>query len=187
MSLSLGYQARVLGPEIVPRQPWLHAIEFDVPAGPTSVPFFATTAGRVRLLTVVADCGAAVEDLRRAWSGENAWTGSDSVVVRAVIDPRDCNVPASSIRLASLKQRSDATAAIVSSWSLYRRSLSNADASDADAGPEALVFLVDRFGFVRARWRSDEMPWPPMPVDIVAQARLLAEEPEINRKAVHEH
>ncbi|MGY3619278.1 c-type cytochrome [Bradyrhizobium sp. USDA 10063] len=151
MAVSLGYQARVLGPDIVPRQPWLHAIEFMVPAGATSVPFLATTAGRARLLTLVADCGTAADDLRRVWSGTDAWSGSDGLLVRAVIDPRDCSVPASSIRLASLKQPSDATAAIVSSWSLYRRSFSNADASDADAGPEALVFLVDRFSFVRAR------------------------------------
>jgi putative copper resistance protein D len=187
MALSLGYQARLLGPKIEPRQPWLHAIEFSLPAGEASVPFLATTQGRIRLLTLVADCGAALQELRQAWGSPEAWHGSDSLLVRTVIDPRRCGVPASSIRLASLRPASDAASEIVASWSLFRRSLSHADLDGATTMPEALVFLIDRFGFVRARWRSDEEPWPPQPADVIAQARQLATEPEINRKDVHEH
>jgi putative copper export protein/mono/diheme cytochrome c family protein len=187
MALSLGYQARLLGPAVVPGQPWLHAIEFSPAGGEASVPFLATTKGRVRLLTLVSGCGTALDELRQAWSSADAWNGSDSLLVRSVIDPQRCGVPTSSIRLASLQTPSDAATEIASSWSLYRRSLSHADLGDAATPPEALVFLIDRFGFVRARWRSDEEPWPPKPADVIAQARLLADEPEINRKGVHEH
>lgn len=187
MALSLGHQARPLGPEVVVGQPWLHAIEFSLAAGDAPVPFVATTGGRVRLLTLVGECGPALNELRQAWSSPNAWKGDDSLLVRAVIDPGECGVPASSIRLASLRPASDAATEIVSSWSLYRRSLSRPDLDDAAPRPEALVFLIDRFGFVRARWRSDEEPWPPKPADVIAQSRLLASEPEINRKGVHEH
>jgi putative copper export protein/mono/diheme cytochrome c family protein len=187
MALSLGYQARPLGPEVVLGQPWLHAIEFSLAAGEASVPFLATTTGRVRLLTLVSDCGAALDELRQASSSSDAWNGSDSLLVRTVIDPRRCGLPASPIRLASLQPRSDAATEITLSWSLFRHSLSHADLDDAATPPEALVFLIDRFGFVRARWRSDEEPWPPKPADVIAQARLLASEPEINRKGAHEH
>jgi putative copper export protein/mono/diheme cytochrome c family protein len=187
MTLSLGYQARLLGPEIVLRQPWLHAIEFSLGAGEAAVPFLATTRGRVRLLTLSNMCGPALEELRQAWSLIESWKDSDSLLVRAVIDPQRCGVPASSIQLASLRQASVAAEEIASSWSLFRRSLSNADEYDTAAPPEALVFLIDRFGFVRARWRSDEEPWPPKPDDIIAQSKLLAEEPEMNRRGVHDH
>jgi putative copper export protein/mono/diheme cytochrome c family protein len=187
MTLSLGYQARLLGPEIALRQPWLHAIEFSLGAGEAAVPFLATTRGRVRLLTIANVCGPALDELRQAWSLADSWKDSDSLLVRAVIDPQRCGVPASSIQLASLRQASLAAEEIASSWSLFRRSLSNADEYDTAAPLEALVFLIDRYGFVRARWRSDEEPWPPKPDDIVAQSKLLAEEPEVNRKGVHEH
>ena len=187
MTLSLGYQARLLGPTIAPGQPWLHAIEFSLAAGEASVPFLAATKGRIRLLTLVGDCGAALQELRQAWGSDDAWNGSDSLLVRTVIDPQRCGVPASSIHLASLRPAADAATEIASSWSLFRRSLSHADLDDTAASPDALVFLVDRFGFVRARWRSDEDPWPPRPADVIAQARQLADESEINRSDVHDH
>jgi putative copper export protein/mono/diheme cytochrome c family protein len=187
LTLSLGYQARLLGPEIALGQPWLHAIEFSLGVGEAAVPVLATTRGRVRLLTLANVCGPALDKLRQAWSLADSWKDSDSLLVRAAIDPQRCGIPASSIQLASLRQASVAAEDISSSWSLFRRSLSNADEYDTAAPPEALVFLIDRFGFVRARWRSDEEPWPPIPDDIIAQSKLLAEEPEVNRKGVHEH
>jgi putative copper resistance protein D len=68
-------------------------------------------------------------------------------------------------------------------WALYRRTLEDPDFDDERASAGGLLFLIDRFGFVRARWTTTT----PLPgVDEVAtMVASLAREPRIRNADIH--
>jgi putative copper resistance protein D len=45
---------------------------------------------------------------------------------------------------------------ILATYRLLRRTLGNADMRDADAGAAHIEFLIDKYGYVRARWLPSE-------------------------------
>ena len=62
-------------------------------------------------------------------------------------------------------------------WRHYRRSIKHPDVHRTEKDPEAVLFVIDRWGFVRARWRSDEGA-PPTAASLEALMRKLAKEPK---------
>lgn len=151
---SQGFQARVITPRIVPRGPWLGAPDF----------YYATAdGGRAQL-----------KDLRGV---------SAALIVFAVADD-----PRSLQRLASLRSRGSGHLAIVAPtsddvWQSYQfltRTFSDRGAPDRlDMPRRHAEFLVDRFGYVRARWLPDDDPVAAADFDLDAAVMALAEEPEI--------
>lgn len=152
---SQGFQARVLAPRIVPRGPWLGAPDF-----------YYSTAGGGR---------AQLKDLR----GLRA-----ALVVFPVADD-----PRSAARLEALRSRgADGPLAIVvptsdDVWQSYQfltRTLADRGAPDRlDLPRRHAEFLVDRFGYVRARWLPEGDPADAGGFDLDAAVIALAEEPEI--------
>ncbi len=187
MALSLGYQARVIGPEIAPRQPWLHAIDFPVPVGRQSAaPFLATTAGKARLLAIVSSCGSSAEAARKTLAQGRA-AFEESRLALAIVELGRCAIGSGQTFVVSAVDGGDLASEIATAWALYRRSFLNADDTDAANLPEVIEFLIDRFGFVRARWRSDENPGLADTEDLLNAVRQLQTEPEINHRSVHDH
>jgi putative copper resistance protein D len=67
----------------------------------------------------------------------------------------------------------------VAAYALLRRTLSDADARDAAPVPAHMEMLVDRFGYIRARWIPAEGEgWAPMDA-LLAQLAVLAREPQV--------
>ena len=67
----------------------------------------------------------------------------------------------------------------VRTYALLRRTLSNPDPRDERPLPEHMELLVDRFGYVRARWVPAEREgWRDLDL-LLQQAALLAQEPQI--------
>jgi len=187
MALSLGYQARVIGPEIAPRQPWLHAIDFPVLVGRQSAaPFLAATTGKARLLAIVSSCGNSAEAARKTLAQEHA-AFEENRLALAIIELGRCAIGDGQTFVLSALDSGDLTSEIATAWALYRRSFLNADDTDSANLPEVTEFLIDRFGFVRARWRSDENPELVKIKDLLHAVRQLQAEPEINRRSVHDH
>jgi len=188
MALSLGYQARVIGPEIAPRQPWLHAIDFQMLVGrQSSAPFLAATAGKGRLLAIISSCGGSAQAVRKTFTDGRAAFEENSRLAVVVIEFDHCSVKESDTFVVSAAKDGDTASEIATAWSLYRRSFQNADEADSASLPEVIEFLIDRFGFVRARWRSDENPALANTKDLLDAVRQLEAEPEINRRSAHEH
>jgi putative copper resistance protein D len=50
-----------------------------------------------------------------------------------------------------------------------------------------MEFLIDRYGFVRARWRSDESPSALSVSELKAVYDSLSVEGEIKSAAIHQH
>jgi len=187
MALSLGYQARVIGPEIAPRQPWLHAIDFPVPAGRQSAaPFLAATMGKARLLAIISSCGDSAEAVRKTLAQGHA-AFEENRLALAIIELASCAIADGQTFVVSALDSGDLTSEIATAWALYRRSFLNADDTDSAGLPEVTEFLIDRFGFVRARWRSDENPELVEIRDLLHAVRQLQAEPEINRRSAHDH
>ena len=64
-------------------------------------------------------------------------------------------------------------------YALLRRTLSNLDARDRTPVPQHMELLVDRFGYIRARWLpTDGAGWTQIEV-LLAQARVLQRESQI--------
>lgn len=187
MALSHGHQARAIAGEIVPREPWLPAIDLPLDSDSEVGSLLETRGTRAHWLLFVRD--KAVLDQH----GEE-WLLSAQVLASANIDIDTVLVlpPAlSSYALAhsgrGLQMVVDRDGHIAQAWSHYRRSFEHPDFDDREPFPSGVGYLIDRFGFVRARWRADEGKGLPDIGTVLAAARALAEEPEIRGADEHLH
>jgi putative copper resistance protein D len=64
-------------------------------------------------------------------------------------------------------------------YALLRRTLSNSDARDAAPAPPDMEMLVDRFGYIRARWVALEGEGWQRPGMLLEQVSALAREPQV--------
>jgi putative copper resistance protein D len=72
------------------------------------------------------------------------------------------------------------------SYALLRRTLDQPDSRDERPIPDHMELLVDRFGYVRARWLPDQAAgWQDIP-HLIAQIAALAREPPV-RPAPDDH
>jgi putative copper resistance protein D len=71
-------------------------------------------------------------------------------------------------------------------YALLRRTLSNLDARDEQPVPEHMELLVDRFGYVRARWLPDRGAGWDDTSRLIEQIAALAREPQV-RPAPDDH
>lgn len=156
-AFSQGFQARVLGSQIAPRQPWLGAPNFYFEEG---------TGARAEL-----------KDFRER--------GSVLLVFEDAADPR------STQRVAALRRSIGANASLTlvvpdgaDVWQAYQllsRSLEDRGRGDQLGMPRRHAeFLIDRYGYVRARWiPADEKQGWASTFDAAGQAEQLASEREI--------
>jgi hypothetical protein len=144
--IALGNEARVLPAPPVAATPWLPAIDGLIrqPDG-TQMPLVRADGGTAAVLVFVrrTEGWAAVQALTSE-PAAYAQAGAQLVLAAA-------QIPAA---LAVTPRLTEPDAAW-SVWRFYRQNLEATDATDADE-PSAIVFIIDRFGFVRSRWRSDE-------------------------------
>ena len=155
-TFSQGFQARVIGPRIVPGKPWLGAPDF----------YYAGGDGAA---------SAQLKDLRGVRAALIVFTAPD--------DPR------SQPRLDALRQAGDPHFAVIAPqtedvWNAYQfltRTLVDRGAPDRLGMPLRHVeFLVDRFGYVRARWVPSDEPEPwTSTFDAAGQVAELAKEGQI--------
>jgi putative copper resistance protein D len=201
-AMSLGYEARPLSTHISQRDPWLPAIDFrytapdgepvslftwreqgrmvllhfvdDPPVSAvTSVPQDAGFAKQVAMLRSVLDAHAAKCIVVRAEpTAKQPLTAEDGKAAVTKIDPgMPCDVV------------SDHEQTIDTAWSQYRRSLSDPDFKNERVTARGMWFLIDRFGFVRARWAADEPA--PSSEQLASSLKQLMSEPEIRSVDIH--
>jgi putative copper resistance protein D len=81
----------------------------------------------------------------------------------------------------------DVNGDIARAWSHYRRSFAAPDMLNEELLVPRMEFLIDRYGFVRARWRSDETPNALSLNELKVVFDTLAPEGEIKSAAIHQH
>lgn len=153
-TFALGYQARVLGPQIIPSKPWLGAPDFYYERADGSAQLKDLRGQRAALLVFTAP-GETRSRARLHWLKQQPEAGFDVIV------PQTQDV-----------------------WQAYQfltRTLTDRGAADRLGMPTRHVeFLVDRFGYIRARWipADDATPWA-SGFSVRDQVARLAQEPRI--------
>jgi putative copper export protein/mono/diheme cytochrome c family protein len=187
IALSHGYQSRVIKGEPIWRQPWLPAMDFALNFTPESQPTLLEPPGPASRLVIIGsdpvELAAQAEEFAR--SAERINAGHAEVVIVATGSLWDN--PQWGRPLPGLQIVKDRDGQIAEAWSLYRRTFRNPDFKDENRVPSLIGYLVDRFGFVRARWRTDEHGKLPSPDALVSLTRSLALEPEIRSLDDHVH
>jgi putative copper resistance protein D len=178
-TLSVGYQARVLSTQVVPGQAWAGVPDFD----------FVTTDGRGGTLRDFRDDRPVLLLLHsrtplsaaRAAELAAALEGEPVQILAITADGRTGDdFPAAAWQVTEDAQP------VARTLALFRRTLRDADPRDAHPLPAHLELLVDRFGYLRARWLPGEDERWREPAFLREQVRRLATEPKL-REPPDEH
>lgn len=172
-TFSSGYQARIIRPQIARMQPWLGAPDFNYVTQHGERGALKDSRQERPVLLVFYSWPASADRLRALARLRRA---DNSVFVLALPWREDVAGPLREIDLPVMVQGGAETAV---TYALLRRTLSRADSGDRAAPPTHMEVLIDRFGYLRARWlpgepgRWEEAEW------LRAQIRALNAEPEI--------
>jgi putative copper resistance protein D len=176
-TLSIGYRARVLRDKIVARGPWTPAPDFAVAT--RSGPQLALRDYRghevvLLVLFTVPDSEPRLRALAEA-AANLAAAGVAVIAVPIGEDARsDEEVPAIlDGRISTAASGHD----LVLSYMLFRRTLENLRGGETGPKPRHVEFLIDRYGYLRARWvpEDEAAGWRDMRA-LLAQAGALRRE-----------
>jgi len=172
--LSAGYQARIISESIVPERPWLGAVDFNYTDQSGR---FATLKDHreqdVVLLVLFSPTKSAqrMEQLAQYNTRIEAAGAVTLAVPTAETEHSQTSWP---FRVVDEGARE-----VVVTYSLMRRSLVDADARDERLVPEHMELLIDRYGYVRARWLPGQNEaWNDID-RLLAEISALAQEPQI--------
>lgn len=155
-AMSRGYQARLMSPRVVPGQPQpsMGPPNFSYTAQDGASGTLKDFRGQKNVLLVLfswPQSRARLEQLGRL----SAALASANTVLLAV--PEDEPGPQEMAQIADLPFPviTQGAPEIVRSYALFRRTLNQPDLLGAGTLPDQMEFLVDRFGYLRARWIPD--------------------------------
>ena len=149
---SRGYQARLINPFVAPDQPYMAPQNFSYSAHDgTSGTLKDFRQQKIVLLVLFSwpESRTRLDQLRAAYA---TLSGSNTVVLA---------VPVNEITLLDMEAVSanmpfpvatQGAPEIAKSYALFRRTLSNPDLAGEGTTPKHMEFLIDRYGYLRARW-----------------------------------
>lgn len=182
IALSLGHESRGISGKPAPFNPWLPSIDFRFQMDKNNYMSLSEWRGlhAVHLIIVNQE-----NELPRVRELLQNMKGFPAQLVVVVPDAKWLKGlvkgPCEAILLA------DPEGVIAKAWALYRRTFAAPDFQNEDSAVARLEFLIDRYGFVRARWRSDE---PPSALTLTQLKEIydsLSVEGEIKSAAIHQH
>jgi putative copper resistance protein D len=172
-ALSSGYTGRYVPKRVIPRLPWLGAIDFNYPSAAGELMALNDWREHAVVLLVLIRDPSQVPRIREllAKASDFEKAGTQIVIVssealRAALGPLPAN--------ATLVDTD--TAAILDAWSLYRHTFWDMDPADERSAVPYVEFLIDRFGYVRLRGKSDDETLSPANVLLVQAAYLGGEQ-----------
>jgi putative copper export protein/mono/diheme cytochrome c family protein len=187
-AFTLGYQARLISAQILPNKPWLGPPDLSVTDETGDVLRLRDFRRQSALLLVIAEGPqgrARVEQLIAA-RNQLAKFGTKIVLVAPGTDGDSLRKLAEGKILVVDKD----TEAAAATFGLFTRSLTNAKTATARITPQNAEFLIDRSGYLRARWLPGEDQtsenWDNLET-LERQLTLLAQEPLWNPPKDHDH
>jgi putative copper resistance protein D len=171
-AFSLGYQARILSPQVVAGRPWLGAPDFEyvdaegrsgslksLRGGSVLLVFYTLPSSRDRLLRLARwHRGAAARDVTIV-----------AVALPGSVGTLEAGLP--------FVLPVDGAAEAVTSYLLLRRTIADPGRGIIGDPPQHLEFLVDRSGYLRARWRPDGGPGWDDEAALSREVAVLRDEP----------
>jgi putative copper export protein/peroxiredoxin len=160
-ALYRGYQARILTPEIVPNKPFIIPPSFYYGTQDGAGGILQDFREQDSVLLVLfswPESKDRLEQLSRAYTELNK---QDAVILAVPKGDLDGETIAHISSVMSFPIVTQGASEIVSSYALSRRTLSNPDIIGAGKIPEHMEFLIDPYGYLRARWipSTDESGW----------------------------
>jgi putative copper resistance protein D len=156
-ALSASQQARILSPLIEPNRPWLAAPDFTFTVGPSPSRSLKEERGRRTVLLVLFSLPESRPRLQRLAEvyGELQFLGTEIIAVPLDADPRIL------ARLGGDPPMlypvvTDGAADIVEAYRLFARTRAPSGLRPAPPAPSHMELLIDRQGYIRARWIPDE-------------------------------
>jgi copper resistance protein D len=151
-AISRGYQARLINPYVAPNQPYMAPENFSYSAHDGTSGTLKDFRLKKALLLVLfswPDSRERLDQLRLAYSTINS--GNTSVLAVPMNDPNPQDM-ARIITNMPFPVATQGASEIARSYALFRRTLSNPDLAGEGTSPKHMEFLIDRYGFLRARW-----------------------------------
>jgi len=177
---SRGYQSRIITPRILPEQPFMATPNFSYTAHDGSSGTLKDFRGKQNLLLVLfswPESRVRLDEMRAASTTITA-KGTSILAVPMTDLPFD--------ELSSIAQGmpfpvvTQGGREIARSYALFRRTLSIPDLFGEGTRPKHMEFLIDRFGYLRARWipNGDGAGWTDMGL-LAQQITQLNQEGEL--------
>ena len=180
IALSLGYEGRSIGTAPAPFNPWLPSIDFRFQMDERNHMSLSEWRGMHAVHLIIVNTAGELPRVRELLSKMKGFPAQVVVVSRPEWLKDLVKGPCEAVLVP------DAHGDIAKAWSLYRRSFASPDFQNEEMLVPRVEYLIDRYGFVRARWRSDEQP----ALGIEALKPLyeqLENEGPIRSAAIHQH
>lgn len=172
--LSAGYQARILKESIVPERPWLGAVDFNYTDQTGRFETLKDHRERNVVVLVLFSPGESKQRMDTLTRINSQIEAAGALVIAVPSEDVPDGLVAQPFRVVM-----EGAEEAVTTYSLMRRTLTNADARDEHPVPVHMEFLIDRYGYVRARWLpAQDDAWNDTDV-LLRQIAVLAREPKI--------
>ena len=151
-ALSRGYQARLINPYVAPNQPYMAPQNFSYSAHDGASGTLKDFRRQKTVLLVLfswPESRTRLDQLRLAYA---TLRGGNTVVLAVPVNglnPQDLAAITADMPFPVATQGAPE---IVRSYALFRRTLSNPDLAGEGTTPKHMEFLMDRYGYLRARW-----------------------------------
>ena len=151
-ALSRGYQARLINPYVAPNQPYMAPQNFSYSAHDGASGTLKDFRRQKTVLLVLfswPESRTRLDQLRLAYA---TLRGGNTVVLAVPVNglnPQDLAAITADMPFPVATQ---GALEIVRSYALFRRTLSNPDLAGEGTTPKHMEFLMDRYGYLRARW-----------------------------------
>ena len=176
-ALYRGYQSRILTPEIVPNKPSIIPPSFYYGTNDGSGGVLQDFREQNTVLLVLFSWPESKDRLEQLSAAYNKFIKNGAVILA---------VPKGNIDIETIEKIANETpfpivtqgaAEIVSSYALSRRTLSHPDIIGSGKVPDHMEFLIDQYGYLRARWipSADESKWNDIDT-LIQQISLLNQE-----------
>lgn len=153
-AMSRGYQARLMSPRVVPDQPQpsLGPPNFSYTAHDGSSGTLKDFRNQKNVLLVLFSWPASRERMEQLRALHTQLDGANTVLLAVPEDDPDSKEIAQMTAHVPFPVITQGAAEIVRSYTLFRRTLNKPDLLGEGSLPPHMEFLVDRFGYLRARW-----------------------------------
>lgn len=179
-AMSRGYQARLLGPAVVPDKPSMGPPVFQFTAYDGTTGTLKDFRQTANVLLVFFSWPNSLDRLKELSENYEKLKNLKTVVLAVPLDGYSEAAVADFAADTSLEVVRDGWFEIKNSYILYRRTLKYPDILGSGNIPDHMEFLVDRFGYLRARWIPplDQSGWSDLNL-LTSQLLQLNQEKEI--------
>jgi len=178
-ALSRGYQARIISPRILPNQPYLAPPGFAYTDHDRRLVRLKDFRGEKALLLVLfswPESHERLNQLRSAYPVLRDHKAEVLAIPLTALTPQESGL----IKGLPFPLVGQDAVKIARTYSLFRRTISHPDLMGQGIVPKHMEFLLDRFGYLRARWipETDGGDWTDIDF-LTQQMDQLNQEPEI--------